>query len=133
MLKLLIAAVVVGILAFGGWQLYLQWKVVNETPTHTEQVVAPVDAASLPGMPPAMDAAYNIAKDQGAPGLKNFLTRYGKGIKDPRLAAIELDYVVLVSKNNIAEARTVFARVKERTPPSSPIYNRVKQLEKTYE
>lgn len=132
MLKFLITAVIVAALAFGGWQLYLQWKVAKDTQPKVEQA-APVDTASLPGMPAAMEPAYKIAKDQGAPGLKNFLTRYGKAIKDPRLAAIELDYVVLVSKDDIAEARTTFARVKERVPPSSPVYNRMKQLEKTYE
>jgi hypothetical protein len=132
MTKILITIVIVGALAFGGWELYLQWNEAKGKPDKVE-VVAPVDPATLPGMPAGMEAAYNIAKGQGAVGLKNFLTRYGKAIQDPRLASIELDYVVLVSKDNIAEARLTFARVKDRTPPSSPVYSRMKQLEKTYE
>ncbi len=131
MLKLLITIVVVAALAFGGWELYLQWKEVKENKTETAK--PPADPATLPGMPSGMEAAYNIAKGQGAIGLKNFLTRYGKAIQDPRLASIELDYVVLVTHDNIAEARTVFARVKNRLAPSSPVYDRMKQLEKTYE
>lgn len=132
MLKILIGAVIIAVLAFGGWQLYLQWSEVKEKPSHVE--TAPVvESTSLPGMPGAMEPAYDIAKNQGAPGLKNFITKYGKAIKDPRLASIELDYVVLVSPKDIAEARTVFARVKARTTEDSPVYPRVKQLEKTYE
>ena len=132
MLKLLITVVIVAALAFGGWELYLQWNDVKEK---KEEKVAtpPAEQGPLSGMPSTLEAAYDIAKGQGASGLKRFLARNGKQIQDPRLASIELDYVVLVSKDNIAEARTVFARVKNRIDPSSPVYERMKQLEKTYE
>ena len=54
-------------------------------------------------------------------------------VQDPRKAWIELDYCVLVSREDLSEARRVFAEVKKRTPPSSPVWPRVKDLEKVYE
>jgi hypothetical protein len=54
-------------------------------------------------------------------------------VSDPRLAAIELDYIVLIGSTNPQEARRLFTAVKQRTPPNSPIYERVKRLEKTYQ
>ncbi|MDB6024484.1 MAG: hypothetical protein JWM68_707 [Verrucomicrobiales bacterium] len=133
MLKIIIGLVIAAALAFGGWQIYLQWNDVKEKPSQVEAQAAPVDAASLPGMPAAMEAAYSEAKAKGPAGLKYFLTRYGKAIKDPRLASIQLDYVVLVTSKDIAEARRVFAEVKARMSPDSPVYSRAKELEKTYE
>jgi hypothetical protein len=44
-----------------------------------------------------------------------------------------LDYVVLVANDNPAEARKTFIRVKQRVPRESPVYPRVKQLEKAYQ
>ncbi len=61
------------------------------------------------------------------------MDKYRKVAKDPRLAWIELDYVQLVAPKNPGEAKRVFADVKQRTPPESPVYKRVKELEKTYE
>ena len=54
-------------------------------------------------------------------------------IKDPRLAWIELDYVLKVSASNPAEAKRVFIEVKQRIPTDSPVYPRIKSLEKNYE
>ena len=52
---------------------------------------------------------------------------------DPRLAWIELDYVVEVAPSDPAAARKVFAQVKARLTPTSPVYSRMQQLEKPYE
>ena len=54
-------------------------------------------------------------------------------VKDPRLAWVELDYVVKVSATDPLEARKIFQAVKKRTPTDSPIYPRIKSLEKNYE
>ena len=37
------------------------------------------------------------------------------------------------SRAKIVEAKKVFAEVKARTPENSPVYRRIKDLEKTYE
>jgi hypothetical protein len=73
------------------------------------------------------------AKQSGADGLKKFITQYRAAIHDPRLAWIQLDYVVLVATKDPAEARSVFAEVKKRTPKDSPVYPRIEKLSKVYE
>lgn len=134
-MKALIAIVIIVAAVFGGWQIYSYWVDVRgkekakEAPAQVEQVTG----ENLPGLVPALEPQLQAAQQQGAAGLRSFLTRYGKTMSDPRLASVELDYVVLVARENPAEAKKVFARVKQRTPASSPVYSRVKQLEKTYE
>ena len=90
-------------------------------------------SASLPGMPPGLEPGLEAAHREGAEGLKRFLDRYYYSIKDPRLAAIELDYAVLLSLKKPEEARSVFQSVQQRILPSSPVYERVKSLEKTFQ
>ena len=84
-------------------------------------------------MPPRLQGILDASEQRGATGLHDFLTTYGKTIADPRLAWIQLDYVVLVAESNPGEARRVFGQVKSRIGADSPVYNRIKQLEKTYE
>jgi hypothetical protein len=84
-------------------------------------------------MPPSLQPSLDAARQRGASGLKGFLTTYGNTINDPRRASIELDYAVLAAPSNPSEARRVFAKVKGRLQSNSPVYNRMKQLEKTYE
>jgi len=91
-----------------------------------------VEVAQLDGMPPQLEASLQAAESKGAPILKAWLQHNRKYIRDPRLAQIELNYVVLVSRTNPQEAKQVFQSVKRRTPKTSPIYERVKRLEATY-
>jgi hypothetical protein len=136
-MKALIAIVIIVAAAMGGWQIYSSWLDVKEKEKAKHQTeaaqAAPVSGDQLPGMVPQLEPALAAAQQQGATGLRQFLTKYGRTISDPRLASIELDYVVLVANDNPAEARKTFARVKQRTPRESPVYARVKQLEKTYQ
>ncbi|MBI4661472.1 MAG: hypothetical protein HY735_21840 [Verrucomicrobia bacterium] len=90
-------------------------------------------SASPAGLPPSLEPVLQAAQRQGAAGLRDFLARYSFSIQDPKLAAIELDYVVLVSLHDPAEAKRVFKAVQQRTPTWSPIYPRVKSLEKNYQ
>ena len=46
--------------------------------------------------------------------MRNWLKTYGQSVEDPRKAWIELDYCVAVAREDPAEARRVFAAVKER-------------------
>jgi hypothetical protein len=88
--------------------------------------------AKLDGLPPQFEASLQHAESQGAPALKTWLQRNRKYVRDPRLAEIELNYVVLVSRMNPAEAKQVFQSVKKRTPKTSPLYDRIKRLDATY-
>jgi hypothetical protein len=89
-------------------------------------------ADGLEGLPAQFEPSLQAAVSQGAPALKAWIERYRSYIRDPKLAAIELDYVVLVSRSNPAEAKRAFQAVKARVRPGSPVYDRVKRLDPTF-
>jgi hypothetical protein len=165
-MRKVIAAVLILLAAWGGWELYLYWGTYRDRDPDLNRgsggsaggplgevggvmdiqadlasggsassgggpVV--VSSSALEGMPRELDPLLAAAQKQGAAGLRQFLKDYGKLIKDPRLAMIQLDFVVQVALTDPAEARRVFAEVKKRTPVSSPVHARVKSLEKTYQ
>lgn len=134
---------------YAGWELYLYYKDV-ETKTNTANGVpaggtpgaagAPAPAPelnipqeSLAGMPPSLETSLKAAYEQGAPGIGAWLKKYGYAVKDPRRAAIELDYLVLLSQRDPVEAKKIYLSIRARTPANSPLYPRVKKLEKAYE
>jgi len=131
----IIAALIIVIVIYGGWHLFLYWDKVNheEETAHKQAASSVIDPQQLPGLPEKYQPAYQAAEKQGAAGLKNWLKTYGPAIQDPRKAWIQLDYCVLIAREDPAEAKSIFADVKKRTPASSPVYPRIKQLEKTYE
>jgi hypothetical protein len=145
MITKLITAAIVLLLCLGAWVTYQYWgKVASEENTTVQEdaararaALAALDPHNLPGIPdkmkPALEAALDKAQAQGAAGLREWLKSYKRFIEDPRLAWIELDFCVLVARENPGEAKKVFANVKERIGPASPVYPRLKQLEKTYE
>jgi hypothetical protein len=132
--KLIAALIIIGVL-YGGWNLFLYWdKVKNEEETAKKQAVSSqVDPRQLPGVPDKLETALEAAQKQGATGLRNWLKTYDKVTSDPRKAWIQLDYCVQVAREDPAEARRVFKEVKDRTPATSPVYPRIKQLENTYQ
>lgn len=134
MTKLIAALIIVAVL-YGGWELFFYWeRIKNEEETQKKQVVSEaLMGDQLSGMPYQLDPTLKAAQDRGAAGLANWLKTYGPRIQDPRKAWIQLDYCVLISREDPAEARRIFADVKNRTPTSSPIWPRIKRLEKTYE
>ena len=134
MTKIIAVLIIVAVL-FGGWQIFLYWDKVNheEELAQKQAATSVVDPRSLQGLPYKFQPALEAAQKQGAPGLTNFIKNFNRIVQDPRRAWIELDYCVLIARENPAEAKRIFAAVKERTPPSSPVMPRIKQLEKTYE
>ena len=134
MTKLIAALIIVAVL-YGGWELFLYWeKVKNEEETKQKQDAATmVNGDQLPGMSYKLEPSLQAARKQGAAGLRNWLKTYNQSVEDPRKAWIELDYCVAVAREDPAEAKRVFAAVKERIGPSSPVWPRMKQLERTYE
>ncbi len=91
------------------------------------------DPRTLNGLHYTLEDPLAKAKQSGSDGLKKFINQYRAAIHDPRLAWIQLDYVVLVASKDPAEARAVFAEVKKRTPTNSPVYPRIEKLSKVYE
>ena len=138
MRQLLALLLIIGAI-WGGKQLYSYWETVKAKKETEDRggapppATTPAAAAVLPGLPANLEASLQAAQKQGVAGLKNWLHLYRPYVSDPRLAAIELDYIVLIGSTNPQEARRLFTAVKQRTPPNSPIYERVKRLEKTYQ
>ena len=131
----IIAVLIIVAALYGAWELFLYWeKVKNQEETKQKQdAAALVVGDQLPGLAPKLEPSLQAAKKQGAVGLRNWLKTYNQSVEDPRKAWIELDYCVAVARQDPAEAKRVFAAVKDRLPPSSPVWPRMKQLEKTYE
>jgi hypothetical protein len=138
MRQFLVLLLIIGAI-WGGKQLYNYWETVKAKKETEDRggapppAPAPAASAVLPGLPANLEASLQAAQKQGVAGLKNWLNLYRPYVSDPRLAAIELDYIVLISSTNPQEARRLFAAVRQRTPNNSPIYPRIKQLERTYQ
>lgn len=130
-MKPFIVIFIVAGIGFGGWKIWEYWK--TKEAEEMRQNNPEVSPKQLPGMPSQLEDSLAKAQAGGAKSLKAWLDGYGKSIQDPRLASIQLDYVLLVAREDPVEARGVFAEVKKRTPASSPVYARVKQLEPTYQ
>jgi hypothetical protein len=120
---------------YGGWEFFLYWeKVKNDEETKQKQDAAAMTSGDqLPGLAYQLEASLQNARKQGAAGLRSWLKTNSRSVEDPRKAWLELDFCVAVAREDPAEARRVFAVVKERIGPSSPVWQRMKQLEKTYE
>ena len=133
MTKVIAALIIIGVL-WVGWEIFLYWdKVSHDREEQKQNAAAMVNGDQLPGLSYKLEDSLQAARKQGAAGLGNWLKTYGQQVEDPRKAWIELDFCVAVARQDPAEARRVFAQVKERTPPSSPVWSRIKQLERTYE
>ena len=130
----LIGILIILIVLYGGWKLFEYWETVNanKEKAKAEETIRP---EQLPGLPSQFEAPLAAAYNEGTVGLKKWLDRYQPAAQDPRLAWIQLDYVVLITKDKPAEAKKVFAQVKGRIKPDWPVQvqKRVQKLAKTYE
>jgi hypothetical protein len=130
-----IGAFIVIVVLFGCWHLFLYWEKVRDEKEirQRQEARSVVSGEQLSGLPDRLASSLENAKKQGAAGLRTWLKNYGSMVQDPRKAWIELDYCVLVSREDLPEARRVYAEVKARTPETSPVYPRVKDLQKVYQ
>lgn len=131
----LISAFIIIVVLFCGYQLWLKWdEVKREEEIKKKEEAAKLDPNQLAGMPSGqLEQSYRDAQQQGTAALRNWLKTYGAAVEDPRKAWIELDVCVAITREDPTEARRIFKAVKDRTPPTSPVMPRIKQLEKTYE
>jgi len=132
--KLIAAAIIIAVL-YGGWNLFFYWEKVRDEKesVRKEAAAAEVVGDSLQGLPYGMESSLRAAESQGATGLRNWLKEYGPLVKDPRKAWIELDYCMMIARNDPAEAKRIFNTVRDRTGPTSPVWPRIKKLAPTYE
>src|SRR5262245_50548981 len=125
MKALITLVLIVGIYLFGK-SIFDQYR-AKQQKEEAAAKAAELPADGLAGMPKSFEPSLQAAQAQGAPALKPWLERYAQQIQDPKLAAIQLDYVVLLSRSDPVEAKRIFQAVKQRVPKSSPIYERVKR------
>ncbi len=135
-MKAVISIIIIAAVCFGGYKFWEYWTELrnkNLGVSAKSESAAPVE--QVPGMAPQLEASLQKAQQGGAQTLKQWLDNYRRSglVKDPRLASIELDYVLLLAREDSAEAKRIFAEVKKRTPANSPVFARVKALESTFQ
>jgi len=135
MITKLIAVVIIVLVLFGCYELVSYYgQVKEESENQAKEIAAKkVVPEQLPGMDYELQPSLAAAMQNGPKAFANWLATYGRSIQDPRLAWIQLDYVVAISRDNPADAKKIFATVKARTPSSSPVYPRLQELAKSYE
>ena len=124
------------IAGFVGWRLYEYYVAVeNEPAGKEEKAIADIRPESLPGLPYQLEQKLHDAQAAGPEAFKAFVESLKNypDVKDPRLAWIELDYVVMIGARNPVEARKLFVKIRTRTPADSPVMPRIRALAKTYE
>ena len=131
----LIWILIIAVAGYVGYQLFQQWDKarLEHDGKKSEETAAVVSGESLQGMPFQMEPAFRSAKDKGAVAFRTWFNTNEKLLADPRKAWIELELCVAMSRENPSEAKKIFARVKSRVPPSSPVWPKMKDLEKTFE
>jgi len=135
MIKALITILIVVGVALGGYKLWEYWENVENEREKDKRPPAEISPDRIKGLPFKLEPSLQQAEKGGPKALKAWIDQYKRtgAVQDPRLAWIELDYVVMITKDDPIEAKKIFGQVKERTPPDSPIYPRIKALEKNYE
>ncbi len=136
-MKALISILIVLAVGFGAFRIYDHWEKVKERRVLEDRAAkgADINPDQLPGLPWQLVQKYEEVRKTDAQTVGRFIESIRKypDVKDPRLAWIELDYVVMLTATDPILARKTFLAVKKRTPADSPIYPRIKTLEKNYE
>ena len=131
----LLAVLAIALVIWGGYEIFEMWDRydTDKDLKAQQQAASVIIPEQLGGMPGGLENTYQIAKKNGAEGIRKWLKAYGPRVQDPRRAWIELDYMVLIAREDPVEAKKIFADVKARTPESSQVYPRIKELSKTYD
>ncbi len=135
-MKALISLLIIVAVGFVGCRLFEHWEKVKERRVLDERVArgSDIDPQRLDGLPGTLNYKYeNVRNDPKLLGPFIESIRKAPGVKDPRLAWIELDYVVMISATDPIKAKEIFKAVKQRTPEDSPVLPRIRSLEKNYE
>lgn len=135
MTKLLSIAIVL-LVVFVGYRIWVYWD--QQQYLEAEKAKAAAAAVirtdtQLGGMSYELEEPLRLAREHGAASLKAWLQANGSRVSDPRLAWIQLDLAVLLSRSSPKEAKDLYALVRQRTPTNSPVYPRIKELERGFE
>ena len=128
-------AFIIIVVVFIGYKFYEHWVEVEAQHDSRKQEapVVSVTGESLPGLPYPLEATLRTAKEQGPGAFRAWFKANESLIADPRKAWIELDLCVAIRRDDPAAARKIFARVKDRLTPASPVWPRMKELEQAFQ
>lgn len=121
------------VVGYLGYLLFLQWEKAkgDDAARQQEAAAAVVNGDMLAGLPYQLDASFRAARQKGALALQTWFKANEAQLADPRKAWIQLELAVLMTRENPTEAKRIYATVKGRVPPASPVYSKVQELEKT--
>lgn len=132
MTKLISVLIVVAVL-FVGWTLWKYWETKkSEEENGPAKVATALKGEQLEGMPYQLGPSLAEAQSKGPDVFRKWLKTYGPMLKDPRKAWIEMDFCLAIIRDDPSEARRILADVKARTGPTSPVWPRVKELDKAF-
>lgn len=122
-MKSLISLLIVGGILMGIWKAWEFYDQKTSNKLVAQSLQKRFDSSRLPGMSPNLETIYGQARDAGALALRDFLERYRNTefLVDPRLAAIEMDYIWLLRAKDPAEAKRLFSMLRTRIKPGTPI------------
>jgi hypothetical protein len=135
-MKIAISIVVIVLLGFGAFKLWEYWDQTEREKAIAQRTAGgAVDPRTIQGLPSQLEPQLEEAKQRGPEAFKQFIDNIKRSslVRDPRLAWIELDYVVMLSGKDPVEAKRLFRKIKQRVEPDSPVYPRIKSLERTFE
>ena len=134
-MKALISILIIVAFIFCGWKLVAYYQQVEAENENRQKVEAGADIKpdQLPGLPDGLYISLQAAQNNGSTGLRNWLKAYGPQVQDPRKAWIEMDCSLALLRTDPNDAKRIFKAVKERTLTNSPVYPRIRQLEKSFE
>ena len=136
-MRVLIGILIVLLLILGGWKVWEHWQKVSEQQERgtLAETKVEVNPDALEGLPYQLVPKLQEAQQRGPQAVKQFLDmwRNSPGVRDPRLAWIELDYLNMIASSDPLEAKRIFLSVKQRIPTNSIIYPRIRSLSKSYE
>lgn len=139
MMRKVLGILMIALVAYGLYRFDQYWKAFKPPPPSTQangdssNGSAAAKKAILPGLPPTLEPSLDAAEKDGPDALKQWLEDYERYVRDPRLANIQMDYIVLAGPAHREEAKKLFNQIKQRITPDSPVYPRFKKLAKIYE
>lgn len=125
--RLILALIVVLVAAL----IYYQQTVEKPSGRGESPSAEGIRPTDLSGLPQQLDASLHHAQEGGVEALGAWLATYGAQVQDPRKAWIQLDYCTLLARENPQKAREIYREVRQRVGKDSPVYARVKDLERS--
>ena len=136
-MKALITILIVGGAIWGLSQLVHFYQKSTANSIDHQRSAAPTASTNpddeLPQLPPALEASLKQALAGGAGTMKDWLDANGPFLKDPRKAAIQLDYAQILALRDPAGAKRLYQEVKARNPTGAAVSGRLQKLSRLFE